>query len=660
MRSDHPARARKPIVFEMLTRSDFGTNHSAYIAYLQTRPAPDAIAELTRLAREDGLVDLGAEWLRAAMWFAQRCAWDAEVVGTLALDAVEPHPVEAFRELVVGLSGFIRRDCSPSLLCRLLAWLERAEPGDGLVVGRAMLGFLAGARSAEALEPFAPLATKMLDSHGGILRDRIFAPLAFWILDVVRHHSPSHIGTTLRYLAASEGVWTVSYVDWDESGDIFWSAVELHLENGGDEALIGDVLGAPAIVGSVSRRWLFTPIQKANFPRSRHALVRALCEGRVSHNQSDFAHVVAVAPPDALLNPECWSPLVFALKDASVAGQVRDETLDAWAEYCTREWFRAHGLQRSTELTQLGWHLRLQAGVRRALEDRLDRAPLEAHALARRILEERDDAVVWPALAALEGPEAQPVFDEAMLERVRLELERFVNLPWRHPVCGLDLRGLLTGCRSVSFDVLPGGDKARIEPPNLVFDRDSIIGLLKALPPSDGLLGGLVYALHELVHLPQGLQKMRTVTQLRVAGAETTLLHLDLAADHVTALLLKELYPARTLADLKRFEGELLALFPIGRFHTPGATERKMRRLVSLRADFILRRERLISDEMGYIFVELGVGRGPIAFLASGPPYQVLFVGETMATDRLRDAARTMAIADVDSFIESALPKEAW
>lgn len=641
----------------MLPRSLFGTNHEAYIEYVCTRSVPEAVAELERMARDDGFVEIAVDWLRAAMWFVQRGGWDANVVGTLMLDMLEQHPVEEFRELVENLSAFVRRDCSPEVRRRLLGWLERAEPGDGLVVGRAMLGFLAETRTREALAAYAALATRMLDTNGGVLRHRSFGPLAFWILDVVRYHAPSYIGTALRYLAASEGVWTVLYVDSAESSDIFWPAVERYLEDGGDEALIGDVIGAPAVAGSVSRQWLFTPVSEPAFPRAQRALLRALCEGRVSSNRLDFEKAISVSPPPVHLDPQCWAPLAEALRTASFDDQYPDGCLNAWAEYCTYEWFRVHGMQRSMELIQLAGHTRLQAGIRRALERRLATTPSNVQSLARRILDEQVDAVVRPALSALATPDAAFELDEGVVERVRLELERFVNLPWLHRVGGLDVGRLLAGCHIVSFDCLPHSDKVCLEPPRLLFDRDSLIGLLELLPTRDTLLGALVYALHELVHIPQGLQAMRTVSKLREAGAETTLLHLDLAADHVTALLLQDLYPARTLTDLKRFEGELLEVFPIGRFHTPGSAERKMRRLVSLRADYILRRERLLEDELGYVFVDFGTGGGPIAFMSSGPPHRVVHVGELSrsSAEQLRTSARNLALADVDSIIEGAL-----
>ena len=635
----------------VLTHAEFGGDHDAYLAYVITRPDSQAVAELKRVAREDGIHDFAAGWLRAAWVFSDRGAWPAEQLGELALELIEGDPVAAYRELVCELAQFVRLRC-PRLIPRLLAWLESAEPGDGLVVAQAMVGFLVARRSREDLAPFGALAQRLLEVHGAVLRDRRFVPLVFWILDVVRHHSPKHLGAALRYLAVSEGVWTVSYVDPAESAEIFWSAVERYLEEGGDEALVGDVFGHPGAAAGVSVKWLFAPMEESRYPRARAALAQALCQGRVSRNELHFRHVLSAMPPRARLESGCWAPLAAALRWQ----QKSNATLDAWAEYCAREWFRIHGLRRSQELTQLAAHPPLQRGFRKALEAELIANP-EPHGLTRRLLEDPDDALVWPALAALETPTAIRRVDEGTLERVRYELMRFINLPWLNPVGGLDVARLVGGCQTVVFEPLPSGDKVCIDGPKMSLDRDSISGVLRALPNVEAVSGALVYAVHELVHLPQGLQAMRTVTQLREAGAETTLLHLDLSADHVTALLLHELDRSRSVTDLKRLEGDMLALFPVSRFHTPGSAERKLRRLVSLRADYLLRRERRLPDVCGYVFVDFGESAGPIAFLASGPPHRVLCVGQLQGAtaDALRAAARALDISAVDSIVEEAL-----
>jgi hypothetical protein len=163
----------------------------------------------------------------------------------------------------------------------------------------------------------------------------------------------------------------------------------------------------------------------------------------------------------------------------------------------------------------------------------------------------------------------------------------------------------------------------------------------------------LIYFLHELAHVQQGIQEKELVAQLRACGAEATLMHVDLMADHVAALAVHELLPQWSVLDLKRLEGQLLAAFPVSPTHTPLARARKAARLVGLRLDVRLRNSpRWTARQFeGYAFAEYGPAGGPFLALTSGPPIGVVGVGHLNA----EDAALLAAAADASEAPEVAL-----
>lgn len=89
----------------------------------------------------------------------------------------------------------------------------------------------------------------------------------------------------------------------------------------------------------------------------------------------------------------------------------------------------------------------------------------------------------------------------------------------------------------------------------------------------------------------------------------------------------------------------MLKDFPVGLFHANTAAERKAVRLVSVRADFLARRERWIDEgDVGdsYLFVDYPPGEGILALMANTNPVSVVKAVELSASDAsaLANAAR--------------------
>ena len=167
-------------------------------------------------------------------------------------------------------------------------------------------------------------------------------------------------------------------------------------------------------------------------------------------------------------------------------------------------------------------------------------------------------------------------------------------------------------------------------------DRRALAGAID-LPwtEEERLAIGSLYFLHEVIHHPQGIHRKAMVDTLRAAAAESTLLHIDLGADHAAARLLSLAVPRWSLSWLKDLQGRSLVNFPAGRFHTAAARARKAQRLVGLRLDLLARTTAPPCD-MGldqYAFADFGPAGGPFLILHSGPPFSLLGANDLSPED---------------------------
>ncbi len=155
--------------------------------------------------------------------------------------------------------------------------------------------------------------------------------------------------------------------------------------------------------------------------------------------------------------------------------------------------------------------------------------------------------------------------------------------------------------RKVEFDLLEDDDKVVLDGFRLVVDPRPLQSLKRALATSVAFqrhspqLAALLYVLHELVHIPQGIGSMSTVRALRTAGGERELLQLDLAADHAAASMVASARQHLSLAALKEIQAAGLTAFPVDRTHGAAARRRKARRQLSVLCDAMVRRHRAVA-----------------------------------------------------------------
>ena len=245
------------------------------------------------------------------------------------------------------------------------------------------------------------------------------------------------------------------------------------------------------------------------------------------------------------------------------------------------------------------------------------------------------------------------MFLDQAFRTLRRHLEAVIAALPENPLPGLEPRELFAGVRRVEFARLANNDKivldgdvARVE---LAFYEQA---LCEGRNHRVTLALCTLYFLHEAFHLCQNVGAYAMVKRLRATGDEDSLMHIDLAADHAAAVVAALAVPDWTLGWLKKLQGRALLGFPCGPKHTAAARRRKARRLVSVRAEHVLRRRGWHSAGPapgGYLFVSFSDGDGQLLALESGPTLPAV-----IATSRIsrREATVLTRAADPDTSVE--------
>lgn len=171
----------------------------------------------------------------------------------------------------------------------------------------------------------------------------------------------------------------------------------------------------------------------------------------------------------------------------------------------------------------------------------------------------------------------------------------------------------------------------------------------------------VLYFLHELIHLQQGIGELETVQIVRSTGAEMTLMHLDLSADHAACLLTNTAFPRWDLLWLKNLTGRSLSAFPASTFHTQAARHRKAARLVSIRLDYLGRAMDVVTPADlggGYLFADFGPAGGHLLVLRSASPLSLVKAAPLVPTEAnlLWNAADpAVKLDEVDEVLRRAL-----
>jgi hypothetical protein len=191
-------------------------------------------------------------------------------------------------------------------------------------------------------------------------------------------------------------------------------------------------------------------------------------------------------------------------------------------------------------------------------------------------------------------------------------VQRSPEPEWLHSVClafsnqlrdlfpGNGLEGLaaavagrLQGIAEIALDPLDREDKVRIDGSRLCVDP----GYPRRLwpqPAAERQRRFVLYVVHEVAHIAQGIDDKQRVHELHAAEGEEALLRLDLDADHAAARL-GAVYLHEDLVKLKRTQLASLRAFPLGLEHRPAERHRKSRRAASLAVDIAAREREVIG-----------------------------------------------------------------
>ncbi|MBN8231218.1 hypothetical protein JYK02_27235 [Corallococcus macrosporus] len=499
-------------------------------------------------------------------------------------------------------------------------------------------------RRTEFLRSFVPLAQWMIEKGSAELRQPERMPLIAMLLECLAEGTPAELQLILRYVSlhsqSAEGFWPYHR-------DLFWMAAERVLAEGAPGTLIRE------LVARMYRGhwWAETCAHPLEVPEKLPLACQALLQGLVDGSFEVIAsagmqrfHPVAWglafqrAPPQAKpLRFMEVAPLALALEMlcANASASPAPLALVDWTHFLVKEWIRLHGLD-AKELEAL---LKLTAfpilgppvasGLKEAL---LAAPPTQDTPLALRILDECGGtpnalrAVLALELEWLKFAHRSP----SRLEWLQDEFRRVLHLPWAEPVAGIDLARMFEGARDVRFTRLVEDDQVEIRGDCIYLHEPSYQQLDDSIANQEEFLAtSMLFFLHEWVHVRQGIGKKSMVDLLRETGGESTLMHLDLSADHAAAKLAHQAEPRWTLAWLKELQSRSLFSYPAGRGHTSASRGRKTTRLVSLRLDYLVRaasQPPYWSSKLGagYVFADLSPGGGAMLLLVSGPPVSVV------------------------------------
>lgn len=640
----------------MIEDEAFRGRTGAHLWYAATLPSADGERVLMRHLAEGTWQEAPERWFGCAQFIGNRAdgsprelefleRWFAVVVAGEITDAVHASLHRGITQLLsVGV------DIQP-FVAQLGDWFcQRARPGHANICAD-LIGWIsaydrrnreAGGRGAEPYslpaESF-PLVEWLLMNGAAELRTQQRAGLLSVLLDAVHAHGPpALLEVALGYLLVAEGAlqgWS-----WARPRGQ-WPVVEAALEGGAGGALVGEVVRRLLTERSAARERIWTPLSSpGEFPLSSAALLRELCAGRLPENDAEEAWRLVVGTELPKEAPQFATPTAVEAALKGLHWQIVRERRDlmpseaAWAEHMVqsqlriRHVFGAGGAPPDAIALieqQLGWQDDVTKATHRALLDELPSG--DEWDLTRRLLTAPAailSRVTHAALSSIPRRGQPQAVEGVNLDPLALEFTRILNLPWVEAVFGVPLTRVWSGCTRVVFEPLTDSDKVVVRGPELALDRGYYAEVMASgRDPEEALGLCTLYFFHEVIHLWQGIGAYDAVQRLRSTGAEMTLMHVDLAADHAAALMASRATPRWSLTWLKDLASRSLVHFPAGPLHTDASRHRKAVRLVSHRLDLLARQLGAVPDKRlgdSYLFADYGPAGGHLLVLGSGPP----------------------------------------
>lgn len=651
----------------------FRENVAAHLYYAASRSTREAARIFTKYIHADGKsgwrrdarawLDLGLTIVERndSAWTHERCI--SELAAALMRGKVSDEPAAH----AVLADVFWRSFGVPGLLTSLISWFvqERvAGPGDAQIVTEALSRlrnetYRDRTARARLLREVAPLVRWLLQNGAAVLREKDQALLLPFLVEVTAEGDPLNVVLALQYVLANDGTVLCSWPLEDHAR--VWRAFELAFQHKAAPALAIDFATALAKRPDVAMIPLTDP---ARFPVAHRAMLTGLTAGRFEGVLPESSWELALKselPPVGgirFTNADALDRACRVLVTTTRVDASRPPASAAWARFLTVELIRLHGLGESQpglealrrRLEQLGRWSEFAESVASALEEALRGAPgadLPLSILRSCGPREKSSLRRKAVLGAVRALRVAAPAGSSSPERRLADLGRFLtdllHFPWLDRVGGVVLSQVLERSRSLEFVRLENDEKVRVAGATVHVDRGPFERIVQIQDLERRRATAAMYFFHELVHVHQGIGGKDTVARLRATGSETTLMHLDLAADHAAACLAAAGVPRWRLVWLKGITSDDPRAFPVTRMHTAASRTRKALRSVSVRLDYWVRDRRpdlvdLAGD--GYVFADHGPAGGHFLALASGPPIRVLF-----AASLSQEEARVLSAA---------------
>lgn len=636
----------------MLTHDDFGERVEAHLLYALDLPTKLALAVYGQRLRDGSWVQTPTTWANKFGTLAWRSTQDgterdaqnllAEMVDTI----IKTESVSgAIREVLVALFSIQHLSWEPGTAAAFAAWFVRlAQPGDAAIAA----DILERTRDHHPLleEALLPVAVWLVDHGAAELRARRRLHLCLWLVPLfLRQSVQDLLLPAVRYVFENEQkVESLGLFEKERDTEFMrvfrdlLSAIHWLLDSGvAGPQLVADLTRE---YGGVAAAQLIAALAADERPKLREAAFTALTRTLVPLNIAEIAWARILAestpPPD--------ETIAFTTREASLAalrglgahmGEDGTAYEAAWTEIFVRELLRFSEELRPADLALVDRCVGYHRNRHPTIDDAVRKALL-AHVTTRDHRNDRAERVLRAdgaksgslssALVLIQTGEAVTKKQTApFLRRVKEGVESVVRTPVAHRYEELSV--LLARCQEVVFhSELEGELKVRVGDGILHVDETAVAQLLKAgLNEDDAVAVGVLYVVHEVVHICQRIDDKADVARLRSTGAETTLMHVDLGADHVAAIATSAALPALGLSYLKDVVGRSMAAFPTEAHHTTAARSRKAHRLVGARLDFLAREVGVIArDADEYAFAEYGPAGGIMILMRSGPPWGLL------------------------------------
>lgn len=664
----------------------FSENPNAFGDWAKSHTSPvQGLGVLARPLRDGSWRDAPDVWVQHLRWSGfwgpasrnEALSLRRELIEAILGGALD----DAAHAALPGVFELNSTDAPVAEAARLTQWLTHsAGPNDAKMVAD-LVETLVHSRDGALLAACFPLFTWLLTSGSSELRSARRAFLVTRMLPIVlRFGTDGQVAATIRYVLYNDS--RVGVDGWGaQTIENLLPAIERLLVTPGAGAIVGDLfeaLDATSIEGYI-RHVLRDGLP---FAASRAEVVRRLAHGEVKPNDpAETWSLAMMGPlvPTLLAGPEIAREAAAGLARASKphlrnANSSDAESLAIWSEMVAAEFLRATNVLRTRDPDDVralqqctGWNEAATAGVSTAVRKAVEHSDAPGLDRIFRMLSspEVTHLAVSPALELLitPGPSSIATATPRNLDHVLAAIDEAIGAN-NAAFCGFSFQGQLPGVTHAEFGELRDGKAFVVEAPTLKLSRDDLgrVCGVSADPEVQRALG-VLYVLHEMVHAFQGAAGMHRVAEIRFAGAESALMHIDLGADHIAATVTNSIFPQWDLLWLKDWQGQSIRGFPPGARNPPYSRIRKTLRLVGLRTDFALRRLGIGTNHLAapesYGFADFSPGGGSFVALVNHPPFVVVKTARLSETEAgvLFEGidGRVRAIEHMDEVIESLL-----